>query len=95
MPAEEMISLYFNKDLIEKPFQSLKRITNCVPSATGLQSAQVVLCYLAYLLLSLLLSSAGHRLPTGQSPGRAFHLVQGLPARYPKALPHLAYSAAH
>jgi transposase len=57
MPAEEMISLYFNKDLIEKAFQSLKGITQLRPVRHWLRErvrAHVFLCYLAYLLLSLL-----------------------------------------
>ena len=57
MPAEEMISLYFNKDLIEKAFQSLKGITQLRPVRHWLAErvrAHIFLCYLAYLLLSLL-----------------------------------------
>lgn len=57
LPEEEMLSLYFNKDLIEKAFRSLKGITQLRPVRHWLAErvrAHVFLCYLAYLLLSLL-----------------------------------------
>jgi transposase len=57
LPAEEMLPLYFNKDLIEKAFRSLKGITQLRPVRHWLAErvcAHVFLCYLAYLLLSLL-----------------------------------------
>lgn len=57
LPEEEMLSLYFNKDLIEKAFRSLKGITQLRPLRHWLAErvrAHVFLCYLAYLLLSLL-----------------------------------------
>jgi transposase len=57
LPAEEMLSLYFNKDLVEKAFRSLKGITQLRPVRHWLAErvrAHVFLCYLAYLLLSLL-----------------------------------------
>jgi transposase len=52
-----MLSLYFDKDLIEKAFRSLKGITQLPPLRHWLAErvrAHVFLCYLAYLLLSLL-----------------------------------------
>lgn len=55
--AEEMLSLYFNKDLIEKAFRTLKGITQLRPVRHWLAErvrAHIFLCYLAYLLLSLL-----------------------------------------
>jgi transposase len=55
--AEEMLSLYFNKDLIEKAFRTLKGITQLRPVRHWLAErvrAHIFLCYLDYLLLSLL-----------------------------------------
>jgi transposase len=57
LPPEQMLSLYFNKDLVEKAFHSLKGITHLRPVRHWLADrvrAHVFLCYLAYLLLSLL-----------------------------------------
>lgn len=57
LPEQEMLSLYFDKDLIEKAFRSLKGITQLRPVRHWLAErvrAHVFLCYLAYLLLSLL-----------------------------------------
>ncbi|MEK7378865.1 MAG: transposase [Candidatus Binatota bacterium] len=54
---EELVRLYFDKDLIEKAFRSLKGIANLQPVRHWLYqrvSAHVFICYLAYLLLSLL-----------------------------------------
>src|SRR5437879_11009008 len=57
LPLDQMLSLYFNKDIIEKAFRSLKGITQLRPVRHWLAErvrAHVFLCYLAYLLLSLL-----------------------------------------
>jgi transposase len=57
MPADRMLSLYFDKDLVEKAFRSLKGITQLRPIRYWLAEhvrAHVFVCYLAYLLLSLL-----------------------------------------
>ena len=57
VPPQEMLPLYFDKDLIEKAFRSLKGITQLRPIRHWLAErvrAHVFLCYLAYLLLSLL-----------------------------------------
>ncbi|MFH1076616.1 MAG: IS1634 family transposase [Pseudomonadota bacterium] len=54
---EEMIRLYFDKDLVEKAFHSIKGITNLQPIRHWLSNrvkAHVFICYLSYLLLSLL-----------------------------------------
>lgn len=54
---QQMLPLYFDKDLIEKAFRSLKGITRLRPIRHWLAErvrAHVFLCYLAYLLLSLL-----------------------------------------
>jgi transposase len=57
LSKEEMIRLYFDKDLVEKAFQSLKGIIKIQPIRHWLYNrvtAHVFICYLAYLLLSLL-----------------------------------------
>jgi len=57
LPQDKMLSLYFDKDLVEKAFRSLKGITQLRPVRHWLAErvcAHVFLCYLAYLLLSLL-----------------------------------------
>lgn len=53
----EMVKLYFDKDLVEKAFQSLKGVVRLRPIRHWLYNrvvAHVFICYLAYLLLSLL-----------------------------------------
>ena len=57
LAEEQMLSLYFDKDIVEKAFRSLKGITQLRPIRHWLAErvhAHVFLCYLAYLLLSLL-----------------------------------------
>ena len=57
LPQDKMLSLYFDKDLVEKAFRSLKGITQLRPVRHWLAErvhAHVFVCYLAYLLLSLL-----------------------------------------
>jgi len=57
LPQDKMLSLYFDKDVVEKAFRSLKGITQLRPIRHWLAErvhAHVFLCYLAYLLLSLL-----------------------------------------
>jgi Transposase DDE domain len=57
LPPDKMLSLYFDKDLVEKAFHSLKGIIQLRPIRHWLAErvhAHVFLCYLAYLLLSLL-----------------------------------------
>jgi len=52
-----MLSLYFDKDIVGKAFRSLKGITQLRPIRHWLAEhvhAQVFICYLACLLLSLL-----------------------------------------
>jgi transposase len=52
-----MLSLYFDKDIVEKAFRSLKGITHLRPIRSWLAEhvrGHVFICYLAYLLLSLL-----------------------------------------
>jgi transposase len=54
---EQMVHLYFDKDLIEKAFQSIKGVTRLQPIRHWLYNrvkAHVFVCYLSYLLLSLL-----------------------------------------
>ena len=53
----EMVRLYFDKDIIERTFRSLKGIVRLRPVRHWLYNrvnAHVFLCYLSYLLLSLL-----------------------------------------
>jgi transposase len=53
----QMLSLYFDKDIVEKAFRSLKGITQLRPIRSWLAEhvrGHVFICYLAYLLLSLL-----------------------------------------
>jgi transposase len=57
LPQDKMLSLYFDKDVVEKAFRSLKGITHLRPVRHWLAErvhAHVFICYLAYLLLSLL-----------------------------------------
>ena len=57
LPQDKMLSLYFNKDIVEKAFRSLKGITQLRPVRHWLAErvhAHIFICYLAYLLLSLL-----------------------------------------
>ena len=54
---ENIVKIYFNKDLVEKAFQSLKGVINLQPIRHWLYNrviAHVFICYLSYLLLSLL-----------------------------------------
>ena len=53
----ELVRLYFDKDLVEKAFRSLKGVVKLQPIRHWLSQrviAHVFICYLAYLLLSLL-----------------------------------------
>lgn len=57
LSKHEMIRFYFDKDLVEKAFRTIKGITRLRPIRHWLYNrvtAHVFLCYLAYLLLSLL-----------------------------------------
>lgn len=57
LSKEEMVRLYFDKDLVEKAFHTIKGITNLQPIRHWLSNrvkAHVFVCYLSYLLLSLL-----------------------------------------
>jgi transposase len=57
LPLDQMVRLYFDKDLIEKAFRTLKGVTSLRPIRHWLYNrvkAHVFICYLAYLLLSLL-----------------------------------------
>jgi transposase len=54
---ENMVQVYFEKDLVEKAFRSLKGIVRLQPVRHWLYNrvtAHVFICYLAYLLLALL-----------------------------------------
>jgi hypothetical protein len=57
LAQDQMLRLYFDKNLVEKAFRSLKGITQLRPIRHWLAEhihAHVFLCYLAYLLLALL-----------------------------------------
>ena len=57
LTAEEMVHHYFDKDLVEKAFHSLKGIVRLRPIRHWLYNrveAHVFICYLSYLLLSML-----------------------------------------
>lgn len=54
---EEIIKIYFEKDLVEKAFKSLKGVIGLRPIRHWLYNrveAHIFICYLSYLLLSLL-----------------------------------------
>jgi hypothetical protein len=85
LPAEEMLSLYFNKDLVEKAFRSLKRdypaasrpplarrtrARPCLPLLFGLPTP-----------VAASLSSPRYGLHSRESSERTRHHVQGLSAR--------------
>jgi transposase len=57
LSKQEMVRFYFDKDLVEKAFRTIKGITLLRPIRHWLYNrviAHVFICYLAYLLLSLL-----------------------------------------
>jgi transposase len=57
LTKEEIVKIYFDKDVVEKAFRSIKGITRLQPVRHWLYNhviAHVFICYLAYLLLSLL-----------------------------------------
>ena len=57
IPDKEMIRLYYDKDIIEKAFRTLKGVSNIQPVRFWLNQhviAHVFICYLSYLLLSIL-----------------------------------------
>ena len=57
LSKEKMLRMYFDKDLVEKAFQSLKGVVRLRPIRHWLYNrvvAHVFICYLSYLLLSLL-----------------------------------------
>jgi transposase len=57
LPKEKVVRLYFDKDIVEKAFQSLKGVVKVQPIRHWLYNrviAHIFICYLSYLLLSLL-----------------------------------------
>jgi transposase len=57
MNTEDLIHLYFDKDIVEKAFRTIKGITRLQPIRHWLYNrvkAHVFICYLSYLLLSIL-----------------------------------------
>ncbi|MCY4523358.1 MAG: transposase [Halobacteriovoraceae bacterium] len=57
MPSKDQVKLYFDKDTVERAFKTLKGVTNLRPVRHWLYNrvvAHVFICYLSYLLLSIL-----------------------------------------
>ena len=57
IPVEEIVKPYFEKDKVEKAFRSLKSILGLKPIKHWLEErvkSHIFICYLSYLLLSLL-----------------------------------------
>ena len=57
LPKDSLVRFYFEKDLVERAFRSLKGVVKLQPIRHWLSQrvvAHVFICYLAYLLLSLL-----------------------------------------
>ena len=57
LTKEDFIKIYFDKNVIERSFKTLKGIVNLQPIRHWLYNrvtAHVFICYLSYLLLSLL-----------------------------------------
>lgn len=57
LSKEEMIRLYFDKDVVEKAFRCLKGITNLRPIRHWLYNrviAHILICYLSYAILAVL-----------------------------------------
>jgi hypothetical protein len=56
LTKEEIVKIYFDKDVVEKAFQSLKGVVGIQPIRHWLAdrvTSHVFLCYMAYLLLTL------------------------------------------
>jgi len=57
LAKDQIVKMYFDKDLVEKAFQSLKGVTKLRPIRHWLYNrvtAHVFICYLSYLLLTLM-----------------------------------------
>ena len=57
IPVKETVRLYFEKDIVEKAFKSLKGVSNLRPVRFWLKDrvkAHVFICYLSHMVLSLL-----------------------------------------
>tara|TARA_Y100000031_G_scaffold81550_1_gene89934 strand:- start:199 stop:891 length:693 start_codon:yes stop_codon:yes gene_type:complete len=57
LAKDQIVRMYFDKDLVEKAFQSLKGVTKLRPIRHWLYNrvtAHVFICYLSYLLLTLM-----------------------------------------
>jgi len=76
MPQDKMIRFYFDKDVVEKAFHSLKGITQLRPIRHWLHSrvtAHVMICYLSYSLLSMIKNYVE---PLGMSPLSALEQLE-------------------
>jgi len=70
LPLDQVVRMYFAKDLIEKAFRTLKGVTRLRPVRHWLYNrvkAHVFICYLAYLLLSLLQYKLGAQKITAEA----------------------------
>jgi len=57
LPKHDILRLYYEKDIVEKAFRTLKGITNLQPVRHWLYNrvtAHIFICYLSYVLLSLM-----------------------------------------
>jgi len=57
LAQQEIIRLYYEKDLVEKAFRTIKGVTNLQPIRHWLYNrvtAHIFICYLSYLILSLM-----------------------------------------
>jgi len=78
MPLNEIVKGYFDKDVVEKSFQSLKGVVNLRPVRHWLYNrveAHVFICYLACLLLSILKNKVSS---LGMSATVALNELEGL-----------------
>ncbi len=75
---KEMVRIYFDKDVIEQAFKVLKGISNIQPIRFWLNKkvkAHVFICYLSYLLLSILKMRLNHK-NVGISPQKAIEELE-------------------
>ena len=77
---KEMVRLYFDKDVIEKAFRTLKGVSNIQPVRFWLSKrvkAHVFICYLSYLLLSILKMNLKSK-KLGLSPQEAIEELEAM-----------------
>jgi len=84
LPKEEMIRLYFDKDVVEKAFRCLKGITHLRPIRHWLYNrviAHILICYLSYSLLAVLKQ---HLKKLSMSPEKALQQLESMYKVYMK-----------